>query len=88
MINEPPVFDGAIQERETCLSPEVAARPVGAPGTVYGVVEAKVAVEVPAAFCAKISKSYSDPFVRPPTTEDVAVVEVAKTYVEDASSLS
>jgi hypothetical protein len=40
VIALPPLDDGALHVKATCALPRVAARPVGAPGTVAGVAEA------------------------------------------------
>ncbi len=57
-------------------SNEVAATPVGAPGTVDGVAEfdATEAALVPALFVAVTVNVYEVPFVRPSTVQVVAPV--------------
>jgi hypothetical protein len=57
-------------------SNEVAATPVGAPGTVDGVAEfdATEAALVPALFVAVTVNVYEVPFVRPVTVQVVRVV--------------
>ena len=50
----PPLLEGAVQETTTCVLPNTPDTPVGAPGTVAGMiaVEAEDAAPVPAAFVA------------------------------------
>ena len=70
---------GAVHESDTRALPGVAARPVGAPGTVVcggavGVADATAdAVLVPTELTALTRKLYSVPFVRPVTVADVVV---------------
>ena len=66
---EPPVFVGAVHERETCALPAVGVRPVGGSGTVIGVVlfEAADAAPIPTELVAVTVNVYDVPFVRPVT---------------------
>lgn len=76
VIAEPPVDAGAVQVSDTCESPVVPVRAVGAPGTVRGVIadEADDAEPGPAAFVATTVKVYAVPFDNPVTVQPVAVV--------------
>jgi hypothetical protein len=64
---EPPSDAGAVQYNSTLVSPIVAARFVGAPGTVAGVtaLDADDAEPVPTALVAVTVNVYETPFVRP-----------------------
>lgn len=60
-----PLFEPGIKETDASALPAEAATEVGTSGMVYGVSEITFeGVEVPTAFCARISKSYGWPFVR------------------------
>ncbi len=70
------MLTGAVQERSTLLSPIVAARLVGTPGTLAGVIELLVpeGVLVPTAFVAVTVKVYVVPFDRPVTVAEVTLL--------------
>ena len=68
MTAAPPVLAGALQLRTDCpFSFDVAAKPVGALGTVAGVAVVDADVLVPAALVAVTVKVYNVPFVNPVT---------------------
>jgi hypothetical protein len=76
---EPPLLTGADHERSTLLSSIPAARFVGAPGTLAGVIELLVPddVLVPTAFVAVTVKVYVTPLVSPVIVADVELLVVA-----------
>jgi hypothetical protein len=64
-MTAPPVTVGAVNVAVADASPAVTARPVGAPGVVYGVAVIVVAcVPDPAALTARSVRLYDVPFVR------------------------
>ena len=55
MIADPPLLNGAVQVKTTCVLPAVPDTLVGAPGTVRGVTELEVPVApIPTALVALI----------------------------------
>ena len=74
-----PLVAGAVHDTFDWVdSNEVAATPVGAPGTVDGVAEfdATEAAPVPARFVAVTANVYEVPFVSPATVQVVAPLVV------------
>ena len=54
VIAEPPSLTGLVHVRSTTVSPEIADRPVGSPGTVAGISAAEFAdAPTPTAFRAR-----------------------------------
>ena len=62
---------GAVQLRATCVLPGVAARPVGAPGKLFGVAWPVEEVPAPAAFTALTAMLYDVPLARPVKVYDI-----------------
>ena len=69
MIAEPLLFTGDVNEIVACPLPLTATTPVGASGTVAGVIELLVldAILVPTALVAVTVNVYATPFERPVT---------------------
>jgi hypothetical protein len=76
----PPLLDGAVHDKATCVSPGVGTANVEGPGTVAGVcVSPTDAIPVPTEFVADTLNQYAWPLVRPVMVLDVAVLPVLAT---------
>lgn len=78
VIADPPSEVGALQVITASVFPAVADTPVGAPGTVRGVIaeDGDDGSEMPAPFRATTVKVYERPLVRPRTVHVVSLLVV------------